>query len=137
MRQQQNKIMISRLHMTIVDYYYNCSTLSNICLSKYKYFPRSIFLFIKFTFSIRIIALQYCIDFYQISTWISHRFTRITSHLNIILTSLQIPTISFLLSPRLSSLRHTENSHWLSILHMVMYVSMLLSPYIPPSPFPP
>ena len=42
-------------------------------------------------------------------------------------------------SPVLSSLRHTANSHWLSILHMAMYVSMSLSPYIllsPSSPTP-
>ena len=33
---------------------------------------------------------------------------------------------------------HTANSHWLSILYMVMYVSMLLSPYLPSSSaFPP
>ena len=41
-------------------------------------------------------------------------------------------------SPGLSSQSHTANSHWLSILHMVMYVSVLLSPYspyIPCSPF--
>ena len=39
-------------------------------------------------------------------------------------------------SPRLSSLSHTANSHLLSIFHMVMYVSMLFSPYIPLSTFP-
>ena len=37
-------------------------------------------------------------------------------------------------SHSLNSLSHTANSHWLSILHMVMYVSILLSPYVPPSP---
>ena len=37
-------------------------------------------------------------------------------------------------NPGLSSLSHKVNSHWLSILHTVMYVSMLLSPYMPPSP---
>ena len=36
-------------------------------------------------------------------------------------------------SPSLSSLSPIANSHQLSILHMVIYVSMLLSPYIPPS----
>ena len=39
-------------------------------------------------------------------------------------------------SPCLSSLSHTANSHWLSLLHMVMYVSILLSPYIPLLPPP-
>ena len=37
-------------------------------------------------------------------------------------------------SPCSSFLRHTANSHWLSILHMVMQVSMLLFPYSSPSP---
>ena len=36
--------------------------------------------------------------------------------------------------PGLSSLNHTANSHWLSLSHMVMYVSLLLSPLVPPSP---
>ena len=40
-------------------------------------------------------------------------------------------------SPGLSSLSHTANSHRLSTLHTVMYVSMLLSPYIPPLLSPP
>ena len=39
-------------------------------------------------------------------------------------------------SPRLSSLSHTANSHRLSIFHMIMYISMLFSPYIPLSTFP-
>ena len=34
----------------------------------------------------------------------------------------------------LSSLCHTTNSYWLSILHMVMYASVLFSQFIPPSP---
>ena len=37
-------------------------------------------------------------------------------------------------SPHWSSLSHTANFHWLSILHTVTYVSMLHSPYILPSP---
>ena len=36
--------------------------------------------------------------------------------------------------PCLSFLSHTANSHWLYILHMVMWVSMLLFPYVSPSP---
>ena len=36
--------------------------------------------------------------------------------------------------PSLSSLSHTANSHLLSILHMVTYVSVLLSSNLPPSP---
>ena len=40
-------------------------------------------------------------------------------------------------APAFSSLCHASDSHWLSILHMVMYVSMLFSQIIPPSPYPP
>ena len=34
----------------------------------------------------------------------------------------------------LGALLHASNLHWLSILHMVMYVSMLVSQIIPPFP---
>ena len=37
-------------------------------------------------------------------------------------------------SPCLNFLSHTANSHWLSILHTIIQVSMLLFPYILPSP---
>ena len=39
-------------------------------------------------------------------------------------------------SSGLSSLSHTANSHWLSVLHMVEYMilSMILSQFVPPSP---
>ena len=63
--------------------------------------------------------------FSHTSTRISHRYTHASS-------SSHLSMLSH--SPSLSSLNHTANSHWLSILHMVMYVAMLLSPYIPPSP---
>jgi len=33
-----------------------------------------------FIFNWRVIALQYCVDFYQTSTWISHRYTHVPSH---------------------------------------------------------
>ena len=53
-------------------------------------------------------------------------------------TSLPSPSPShpsrLIQSSCLSFLSYTANSHWLSILHMVMYVSMLLSPYNPASP---
>ena len=55
-------------------------------------------------------------------------------------TSLPPPTPSqpsrLLQSHGLSSLSHTANSHWLCILHMVMYVSVVLSQFVPPSPSP-
>ena len=63
-------------------------TLSSIyCLwTKKKYF-----LYKKvFIFNWRIIALWYCVGFYQTLAWISHRFTHVPSHLNIPSTSLHI-----------------------------------------------
>ena len=39
----------------------------------------------------KIIPLHYCVDFDQISTWISHRFTCVPSHLNTPPISLPIP----------------------------------------------
>ena len=39
--------------------------------------------FLKIMFNWRIIALQYCVGFYQTSAWISRRFTYIPSHLSI------------------------------------------------------
>ena len=74
----------------------------------------------------KIIALQYCIGFYQTSAWISHRFTKPVSPPT--WASLPPPSLfhnsRLSQSPGLSSLSHTENSHLLSILHMVMYVSL-------------
>ena len=39
-------------------------------------------------------------------------------------------------SPGLNFLSHMASSHWLSILRMIIYASMLLSLYLPPSPSP-
>ena len=89
--------------------------------------------FFYFGFNRRIIALQYCVGFYPMSTWINHRFTHVPSHLNIPSISSPSNPSRLLLSPGFSSLCHTANSHWLSILHMVIYVSMWLSPCISPS----
>ena len=55
----------------------------------------------------------------------SRRFTPVPSHLNTPPSSLPIAPLC------LSSLSHAANSHWLSILRMSMYISMLLSPYPP------
>ena len=52
-------------------------------------------------------------------------------------TSLILPTPSHPLdlhrAPHVSSLGHAPVSQWLSVLHMAMYVSTLLSQFIPPS----
>ena len=37
-------------------------------------------------------------------------------------------------APDLSSLSHTADSHWLSILYSNVYMSLLLSQFAPPSP---
>ena len=44
---------------------------------------RTWFFFYLFIFNWKIIALQYCVDFYQTLTWTSHRFTHVPSYLNI------------------------------------------------------
>ena len=86
--------------------------------------------FLKFIFNWRIIALQYCIGFFYASTLICLRYTYAPPSW----TPLPPPTpchpSRLLHTPSLSSLFHTANSHWLSILHMVVYVSMPLSPFI-------
>ena len=99
-------------------------------ISYFSFLPILNFLIYLF-FHWRIIALQNCVGFCQTSTWISHRCTYVViSH--------PPPSSShpsrLIQSPCLSFLGHTANSHWLSILHMVIYVSMLLPPYIPPFP---
>ena len=85
-------------------------------------------------FNWRIIALQYSL----VSTKHQHE-SAIGIHMSpptwISLPPPSPPHPSRLLpSPSLSSLSQTTDSHWLSVLHMVGYVSMLLSPYNPPSP---
>ena len=82
-------------------------------------------------FNWRVIALQNFVIFCQTSTWISHRYTYVPSLKSLPPTS---HPSRLLQSPGLSSLSHAAKSCWLSISHMVMWVSLLLSPYIPPSP---
>ena len=79
-------------------------------------------------------AIAFCVGFCQISTWISHRYINVPSLLSLPPPLFPSHPSRWLQSPGLSSLSHTANSHWLSILHMVTEVSMLLSPYIPHSP---
>ena len=45
-----------------------------------------------------------------------------------------VPPLQVVHCTKLSSLHHRANSHWLSTLHMVMYMFPLLSPFIPLSP---
>ena len=75
-----------------------------------------IVLICKFIFNWRIIALQYCVGLCHTSAWISHRHTYVPS-----LPPHPTP-LGCHRAPGLSSLRHTANSHWLAILHTVMYM---------------
>ena len=88
------------------------------------------FLLFIYIFNWRIIALQYFVVFCHTSTRISHSYI----HVPFPPKSPSHPIYPSSLSPCLSSLSHKTNSHWLSILHFVRSVSMLLSPYISPSP---
>ena len=97
-----------------------------------------IFIFkILFIFNWMIIALQYCVDFCNTSTWISHRYTYISSLLKIPPTSYPILPFQIVTKHWFVYLNHTANSHWLSILHVVAYIfpcySFHLShPLLPP-----
>ena len=85
--------------------------------------------FFKLIFYWRIIALQNFVIFCQTSAWISHRYTYIPSVLNLPPISLPSHPLRLMQSPCLSFLSYTANSHWLSILYMVIKF-----PYISPSP---
>ena len=97
--------------------------------------PLRQFIFNLFIFNLRIIALQCCIDFCHTSTWISHRYTHVP-------TLLKLPSSSTPPTPQgchralgWAPLHHTANSHCLSMLHTVIYVSLPLSQFV--LPFPP
>ena len=80
-------------------------------------------------------ALQNCVGFCQTSIWsVIGTYWSPPFWTFLPPTSLPFYLCRLLQSPTLSFLSHTANSHWLSILHMVMRVAMLLSPCIPPSP---
>ena len=76
---------------------------------------------------------MYYFGFCETSTWISHRYTYVPSIVNFPPTPSPPHPCRLLQRPPLSSLSHAANSHWLSVLHMVIRVSVLLSPYSPPS----
>ena len=75
-----------------------------------------------FVFNWRIIALQYCVDFCHISTWISHIYIYICPlHLEPPSHLPPHPTPPGCQSTGLSSLNHIVNSHWLSISRMLVF----------------
>ena len=81
----------------------------------FSFFKKKIFIF-----NGGIIALQNSVVFCQTSTWISHRYTYVPPLLN--LPSISLPTLPLLVDtePLCEFPEPTANSHWLSILHMVM-----------------
>ena len=74
-------------------------------------------------FNWRIITLQHCDGFCYTSTWINHRHTCVPPSI-----LKPLPRLCPLIppgchrAPALGALCHTSNSHWLSTLHMVMYI---------------
>ena len=68
------------------------------------------------------IDLQYWFDFCYTSTRINHRCTYVYSLLRLPPTSDPFSFLQVIKSPSLSSLNHTENFHWISILHMFVYM---------------
>ena len=84
----------------------------------------------------RIIALRYCVSFCHTSTRISHRYTHISSFLNSPpphpIPPLQGVTEHWVELP----LTHSKFPLAISFTHGDVYVSILFSPFVPPSPSP-
>ena len=94
----------------------------------YHYIISSFYIIIYlFIFNGRIIASEYCVGVYRTSACISHRGTHVPSHLSIPPRPSPSQPSRLSPSPGLSSLSHIANSHWPSILHTVMYVSISVS----------
>ena len=67
--------------------------------------------------------------FCRTSTWVSHRYMYVPSLLNVPPISVTIHPSRLSQSTGLSSLCHTANSHWLSVLHMAVYMFPCYSLY--------
>ena len=102
---------------------------------------QTIFLFFSFFFpfifiSWRLITLQYCSGFCHTLTWISHGFTCVPrpnppSHLPLHPIPLGLPS-----APAPEHLSHASNLGLWSVSPLIVYLSMLFSQNIPPSPSP-
>ena len=90
-----------------------------------------------FIFNWRIVALQYCIDFCHTTMWISHKYIYVPSLLNLPPTTLR----------HLTLLDHRRVPGWAPRVHSNfplaicftcdnVYISMLLSQFVPPSSYP-
>ena len=73
------------------------------------------------------------INFCHTSTWISHSYTYVLSLLSLSIAS-HLSRLSQ--NTELSPLKHTANSHWLSVSHMVMHMFQCCSLYSSPLAFP-
>ena len=81
-----------------------------------------------FIFNWRKIASQYFVGLCHTSTWVRHTYTCIPSLLNFPLSPLSPSYPSWLLQGSdLNSLSHMANSHWLSILYVIVYMLLCYS----------
>ena len=75
-----------------------------------------------------------CVGFCQTSTWISHRYTYVPSLLNLPPTTLPIPPLYVVAEPCSESPEsHSKFALAIYFTYGNTYVSILVSPYIPPS----
>ena len=89
-----------------------------------------------FIFNWRITALQHCVSFCHTSTWISHRYTHVSSLLNLPPTSHSIPPSRLSESTR-CDLPASYSTFPLSTLHMLIFMFQYYSlnwslPLLPP-----
>ena len=87
----------------------------------------------------KVFALQYCVGFYHISTWISHRYTHVPSLLSAPRISHPIHPSRLSPSTGLISLCHIANSPCFTYGNICftygnMCVSVILSQFLPPFP---
>ena len=85
-----------------------------------------------FIFNWKIIALQSCIGFCHVSTWISHRYMCVFSLLNLPPTSHPIPPLYIFTQHQIWAPVSYSKFPWLSnFTYCIVYVSMLLSQSMP------
>ena len=92
-----------------------------------------------FICSWRIIALQYCFGFCHTSKWIARGIQMSPTSWTFLPPPASSHPFRMSQSTSLSSLSHIENSHWLSLLHKVVYMFPWYSlhsshPLLPPNP---